>query len=81
MITNSQGLQFTAVRPSSPGTRVGSELRSECPWTPMNAPHSSSQSAVDKAIDILRGEGLLRTVTGCGIYVVLKRPRRVLPSQ
>jgi|KBSMisStandDraft_5_1062788.scaffolds.fasta_scaffold1485565_2 hypothetical protein len=47
----------------------------------MNAPHSSSQSAVDKAIDILRGEGLLRTVTGCGIYVVLKRPRRVLPSQ
>jgi GntR family transcriptional regulator len=25
---------------------------------------------VDKAIDILRGEGLVRTVTGRGIYVV-----------
>ena len=25
---------------------------------------------VDKAIDVLRGEGLVRTVTGRGIYVV-----------
>lgn len=30
---------------------------------------------IDKAIDILRGEGLVRTVTGRGIYVVPENER------